>query len=104
MTIRAGGARAHAVVFVAGVATETFMNPQWRAVVAASDLPSCIGRMALVAESLPRVGADLHVPIPLTHRGQRQIGERDGLHLPPVEDRYGRPRQFLRRAGGGFFR
>lgn len=96
--------RAHAMVLMAGVAAKACMNTQGSAVVAGVDLPRGIRRMALVAERLPLVAADLYIPLPFAHRGQRQIGQGDGLHFPPVEERDRWPVQFLGCTRHRFFR
>jgi hypothetical protein len=89
--------RAHAVVLVAGEATEALMNTNRSAIVASVEHARGIRSMALVAERLPLVAAGLYFPFPLTHRGQGQIAQGDGLHFSAVEERDGRPAQFLGR-------
>ena len=104
MANSAGSPRVHAVIFMAGEATQSFMNAHGRAIVAGVDLPSSNRSMALIAESLPLVAADPHEPLPFTHGGQGQIGQGDGQHFPPVEERHRGPVQFLGRSGGRFRR
>ena len=95
----AGNPRFHAVIGVAGEATEAFMNAHGSAVVAGAHLAAGLRRVALVAERLARIAADLHRPLPFAHLRQGQFGQRNGLHFAPVEERDGRPAQFLRCAG-----
>ena len=89
MASGAGSARVHAVIFVAGEATEAFMNPHGRAVVAGVDLPGGNRSMALIAERLPWVAADLHEPGPLrawrarADRPGGRIAFRAGRRAPP---------------------
>jgi hypothetical protein len=70
---------------MAGVATEAFMNSHGSVIVTGLDLPRGFRRMALVAQCLALVAADLHVPFSLAHGGQGQIGQSDGLQFPPVK-------------------
>lgn len=100
----AGGARAHGVIFVAGKATEAFVNARGSAVVARMQHPRGIRPVTLVAERLPRVVADFNFAVALAHRRQGQVGKGDGLHLSAIEQRDGRQAQFLRGAGRGLFR
>ena len=82
-----GGARTHGVIFVTGEAAEALVNPDRSAVVARVQHPCSIRPVALVAQRLPLVVADLHIPFPLAHRGQGQIGQWDGQHFSPVKER-----------------
>ena len=72
---RAGGTGGLAVFFVAGEATEAFVDSDGSTVVAGADLSGCFWGMALVAESLTLVGTDLHQARAFIHLWQRKAVE-----------------------------
>ena len=72
---RAASRRLLAVFFVAGETTEAFVDSDGRAVVAGSDLVAGLWGMALVAESLALVGADLDQASAFEHLRKRQSGK-----------------------------
>ena len=61
------------------------MNSYRRAIIARSNLATRDGCVALVAESLTLVGADLDKPAALIHLRQRQTVERNVILLPAIE-------------------
>ena len=95
MAVVTRGARLLSVVFVAGKATESFVNSDGRAVVPRSDLLGCQRSVALVAESLALVRADLHQPLPFVHLGQRQLIRGHVLEFTPVKQPHRRRVDFL---------
>ena len=72
VTICAGSARLLPVFFVTSQATETFVDSCRRAIIARSNLATRDGCVALVAEGLALVGADLDEAGALVHLRQGQ--------------------------------
>jgi len=85
MTGRAGRASQLAVIQVACIAAQAFVDTNWSAVVARSNLLRCARCMALVAQRLQRVRADLHQAIAVFHFGQAQTVDRNRFHFPAIE-------------------
>lgn len=83
----AGRARGLSVLFMAGEATEAFMDSDGRAIIAGTDLRVSVGCVALVAERLALVGADLHRACAFKHVRERQTIQRDVVLLAAVEQR-----------------
>lgn len=87
MAGRAGSTGGLAVFFVAGEATESFVDADRSAVVAGVDLAAGIRGMALVAESLTLVGTDLHRARSFIHLRHREAIQRDVILLAAVKER-----------------
>ena len=87
MTGGARGASGLSVLLVAGKAAETFVDADWGAIVAGSDLRISVGSMALIAECLARIGADFDEARTIMHLRKRQTGKGDVVLLAAIEER-----------------
>lgn len=103
MAVSARGARVLAVLLVTSQATEAFMNTSRRPVVAGPNLGSGCGGVALIAESLPLIGADVDRTRAFKHLRQGQAGQRNVILLAAIEQGQRRAGDFLERAGIIFF-
>jgi hypothetical protein len=56
-----------------------------RSIVARTHFHSGQRCVALVAESLPDVGADLDGPVAIVHRGERKTSKGNEIHFSPVK-------------------
>src|SRR5438270_9573546 len=85
MARRARGASLLPMLFVTRQATQALVNAHRSAVIRRLHLSACARGMALVAQSLPLIGADLHQPRALIHLRQRQPADRYIFLLAAVE-------------------
>lgn len=81
----AGGASRLTMLLVAGEATQAFMDTDGSTVVARADLASRVGRVALITQRLPWIGADLHWACAVIYLRERKTVERDVVLLATVE-------------------
>src|SRR5450631_1022739 len=88
-----------AVFFVAGETTEAFVDSEGRAVVAGVDLAAGLRGVALVAESLALVGADLDQASAFEHLRERKTGECDVILFATIKQSQRRTANFFARAG-----
>jgi len=95
MTGGAGRARVLAVLLMAGQATETFVDADGRAVIAGMHFPAGKRRVALVAESLSRIGADLHRPAGFDHYRQRKKSHGEADAFTAIEETQGGAIEFF---------
>src|ERR1051326_3169385 len=79
------------------------MHAHRSAIVARSHLHRGQWCVALVAESLADVWADLDGPVAIVHCGQRKACKGYEIHCSPVKERQRRPKDFLTRTGVGWF-
>src|SRR5204863_2081143 len=91
----AGGARCPCflpVSLVASKATEPFVDAHSCAIVARADIHARHRRVALVAEGLAYVWADLYRSFAVAQGGQGKLPEANVLEFSPVEERKRRRR------------
>lgn len=94
-----------AVLEVTGHAAQSFMDADGRAVVTTAHLQRGSGRVALVAQRLALVGADVHLARAIEHfRGQRQLRDGNVLEFAAIEQRDRRTIDFLLPTGHGLLR
>jgi len=87
---------------VAGQAAESFVDADGSAVLAGRNLPCGCGRVALVAQSLARVGTDSNRTCAVEHFGQRKFRQGNVGEFAAVKQSNGRTIDFLLAAGSGF--
>ena len=87
---------------VAGQAAESFVDADGSAVVAGLDLPRGRGRVALVAQSLARVGADEDLARAVEHFGEGKFRHGNVGEFAAVKQSNGGTIDFLLAAGSGF--
>ena len=73
------------MLFVTRQATQSLVNAHRCAIVGRLYLSACRWSMALVAESLSLIGADLHQPRSIMHLRQRQPADRYIFLLAAIE-------------------
>ena len=84
----AGGARRTSVLsvsLVAGEATEPFVNSHGGAIISRADLSAGQSCVALIAECLADIRADLHCPIAQSHGWQRELCQRHIVQFSPIK-------------------
>ena len=85
------------MLLVTREATEAFMDPRRSAVVARQHLSRGHRSVALIAQCLPLIRAGLHLPSPVEHGRERQVGHRNGVELTPLKESQRGPRQVFSR-------
>jgi hypothetical protein len=89
------------MALVTSEATQSFVNTDRSPVIAAANLHSDYRRVALVAEGLANVRADLYQALAVAHRRQRQLIETDVVEFAPIKERERGGRNILNRSRGG---
>jgi hypothetical protein len=94
---RTGCPRCLAVSLVACEATESFVHTHGGAIVPRANIRRSQWRVALIAESLPDVGADMNRTVAILHGRKRKPLNRYVVELPTIEQCERGPRDLLAR-------